>query len=88
MVQLSPSGDCGVPLRGLRLAASPQEVSMAGTTTDHVASCLTRTCLKWTSDGELTASDLHLVLERLAAVDARAEVLRSKQAQRGGSLAA
>jgi len=51
---------------------------MAGTTTDHDASCLTRTCLKWTSDGELTASDLHLVLERLAAVDARAEVLRSK----------
>lgn len=61
---------------------------MAGTTTDHDSSCLTRTCLKWTSDGELTAIDLQLVLERLAAVDARAAVLRSNQAQSGCSLAA
>jgi hypothetical protein len=32
-------------------------------------SCLGRTCLKWSADGELTALDLSLVLERLAQVD-------------------
>ncbi len=32
-------------------------------------SCMGRTCLKWGSDGELTALDLSLVLERLALVD-------------------
>ncbi|MDA0718407.1 MAG: hypothetical protein O2839_09385 [Cyanobacteria bacterium] len=32
-------------------------------------SCLGRTCLKWQHDGELTAIDLQLVLERLAQVD-------------------
>ena len=31
--------------------------------------CLGRTCLKWGSDGELSALDLSLVLERLAQVD-------------------
>ena len=31
--------------------------------------CLGRTCMKWGADGELTALDLHLVLERLARVD-------------------
>lgn len=31
--------------------------------------CLGRTCLKWASDGELTALDLSLVMERLAEVD-------------------
>ena len=31
--------------------------------------CLGRTCLKWSCDGELTALDLGLVLERLAKVD-------------------
>jgi hypothetical protein len=31
--------------------------------------CLGRTCLKWGEDGELTALDLSLVLERLAQVD-------------------
>lgn len=31
--------------------------------------CLGRTCLKWRADGELTALDLELVLERLAQVD-------------------
>jgi len=29
-------------------------------------SCLGRTCLKWSADGELSALDLGLVLERLA----------------------
>lgn len=32
-------------------------------------SCLGRTCLKWSANGELTALDLNLVLERLAEVD-------------------
>lgn len=32
-------------------------------------SCLGSTCLKWGADGELTALDLSLVLERLALVD-------------------
>ncbi|MFM7456052.1 MAG: hypothetical protein ACKO2W_05635 [Vulcanococcus sp.] len=31
--------------------------------------CLGRTCLKWGVDGELSALDLSLVLERLAQVD-------------------
>jgi len=31
--------------------------------------CLGRTCLKWGADGELSALDLGLVLERLAQVD-------------------
>jgi hypothetical protein len=31
--------------------------------------CLGRTCLQWGPDGELTALDLGLVLERLAQVD-------------------
>ncbi len=31
--------------------------------------CLGRTCLKWSADGELSTIDLSLVLERLAQVD-------------------
>jgi hypothetical protein len=31
--------------------------------------CLGSTCLKWAADGNLTALDLDLVLERLARVD-------------------
>ena len=31
--------------------------------------CLGRTCLKWGADGELTALDLSLVMQRLAQVD-------------------
>jgi hypothetical protein len=38
--------------------------------TDWLGStCLGRTCLQWSADGELTALDLALVLERLAQVD-------------------
>lgn len=32
-------------------------------------SCLGRTCLQWSADGELTAVDLSLVMARLAQVD-------------------
>jgi hypothetical protein len=35
----------------------------------NVSDCLGRTCLKWSADGELTALDLSLVMERLAEVD-------------------
>ncbi|QPN68034.1 hypothetical protein [Synechococcus sp. CBW1006] len=38
--------------------------------TTNSSSCLGRTCLKWEADGDLTALDLKLVLERLAQVDA------------------
>jgi hypothetical protein len=40
-------------------------------------SCLGRTCLKWRADGELTALDLGLVLERLAQVDQEMTGLRT-----------
>lgn len=39
------------------------------------SSCLGRTCLKWRADGELTALDLNLVLQRLAQVDQELTVL-------------
>ncbi|MEB3297139.1 MAG: hypothetical protein VKL23_06355 [Cyanobacteriota bacterium] len=39
--------------------------------------CLGRTCLKWSSDGELTSLDLLLVLERLAQVDQEVSALRT-----------
>ncbi|MEB3296694.1 MAG: hypothetical protein VKL23_04080 [Cyanobacteriota bacterium] len=34
-----------------------------------LSNCLGRTCLKWGEDGELTALDFNLVMERLALVD-------------------
>lgn len=39
------------------------------THTNGHSNCLGRTCLKWGADGELTALDLGLVMERLAQVD-------------------
>lgn len=39
------------------------------TVTTSTGSCLGLTCLKWRDDGELTALDLTLVLDRLARVD-------------------
>ncbi|MEB3361458.1 MAG: hypothetical protein VKI42_04965 [Synechococcaceae cyanobacterium] len=39
------------------------------------SSCLGRTCLKWSSNGELTSLDFHLVMERLAQVDQELVVL-------------
>ena len=42
------------------------------------SSCLGRTCLKWSADGELTALDLCLVLERLAQVDQEMTALRQE----------
>jgi hypothetical protein len=45
--------------------------------------CLGRTCLHWEGSGELSASDLALVLERLALADqdAVAELLSSRTIQ-------
>ncbi len=42
----------------------------------NASSCLGRTCLKWGVDGELTALDLALVMERLALVDQDVAALR------------
>ena len=39
------------------------------TTTIQSTSCLGSTCLKWGANGDLTAQDLDLVLDRLAQVD-------------------
>lgn len=38
-------------------------------------SCLGRTCLKWSADGELSEQDLALVMGRLAQVDHQVAVL-------------
>ena len=46
------------------------------TITINASTCLGRTCLKWGADGELTALDLDLVLERLAQVDQDVAALR------------
>lgn len=39
------------------------------TTTSSVSNCLGRTCLQWRADGELSAGDLALVIQRLRLVD-------------------
>ncbi|MEB3199303.1 MAG: hypothetical protein VKK62_02095 [Synechococcaceae cyanobacterium] len=41
-----------------------------------VCDCLGRTCLKWGADGELTALDLSLVMQRLAQVDPEVSALQ------------
>lgn len=42
--------------------------------------CLGRTCLKWGADGELTALDLRLVMQRLAEVDPEVSSLQEPSA--------
>lgn len=42
---------------------------MTVSTPGNGSDCLGRTCLKWCADGELTAVDFSLVMERLALVD-------------------
>ena len=46
--------------------------------------CLGRTCLKWGADGELTAFDLSLVLERLALVNPEVTSARLAELQPPG----
>ncbi|WP_411869024.1 hypothetical protein [Vulcanococcus limneticus] len=46
------------------------------------SSCLGRTCLKWGADGELTALDLDLVMDRLAQVDQDVAALRQDSLDR------
>lgn len=41
-----------------------------------VCDCLGRTCLKWGADGELTALDFNLVMQRLALVDPEVSALQ------------
>jgi hypothetical protein len=52
---------------------------MVGTHSPQPASCISRTCLNWTPDGELAKDDLQEVLARLAAVDADGPELRSPE---------
>lgn len=53
--------------------------------------CLGRTCLQWGADGELTAVDFRLVMERLAQVDPEVTALAGSwpqgfhQGLRGGA---
>ena len=55
---------------------SPDQ-SQAPRTGDGI--CLGRTCLAWEADGELRASDVQLILQRLCEVDAQAcQVLRDE----------
>lgn len=48
-------------------------------------SCLGRTCLKWSQNGELTALDLQLVLDRLCQVDDVASALLESSPLEGQS---
>ena len=48
----------------------------------NVGDCLGRTCLKWSADGELTALDRSLVLQRLAQVDQEVMGLRTDSLDR------
>ena len=41
---------------------------------DPSGSCLGRTCMKWTADGELSDIDIQLILQRLREVDAEMQV--------------
>lgn len=59
-VSILPSG----PLPG---GSSPRR--HAPTSGDRSDTCLGRTCMKWGADGELSALDLELVLERLSRAD-------------------
>lgn len=47
-----------------------------------VCDCLGRTCLKWSADGELTALDFTLVMQRLAQADPEVTDLQSVTSDR------
>jgi hypothetical protein len=49
-------------------------VSVVPTQHEASGSCLGRTCMKWTADGELSDIDFQLILQRLRDVDAQLEV--------------
>lgn len=80
----APSPGSEAPFRGLPLyggiadgarwkrvkpTTTWRSAMMDSTHTNVPSNCLGRTCLKWGADGELTALDLGLVMERLAQVD-------------------
>jgi hypothetical protein len=50
--------------------------------TSATRNCLGSTCLKWGADGELTALDRELVMERLAQVDHGVAALRQARLDR------
>jgi hypothetical protein len=49
-------------------------VSVVPTQHEASGSCLGRTCMKWTADGELTDIDFQLILQRLREVDAEMQL--------------
>jgi hypothetical protein len=49
---------------------------MTSTRNHQDSTCLSRTCLKWTPEGELVSEDLQRILDRLAAVDGYGADLR------------
>jgi hypothetical protein len=51
------------------LGGDAQSASPIGDSKLNISSCLGRTCLKWGADGELSAVDKQLVLQRLALQD-------------------
>ena len=51
------------------LGADAQATSPTGNSKLSIYSCMGRTCLKWGADGELSAVDKQLVLQRLALQD-------------------
>jgi len=51
------------------LAADAQAPSPIGDSNLSIYSCMGRTCLKWGTDGELSAADKQWILQRLALQD-------------------
>lgn len=52
-------------------------------TTDPGGTCLGRTCLRWTADGELDREDLRQVLVRLMAAEGEGSPLRLPEVEAG-----
>ena len=52
-------------------------------TTDPGGTCLGRTCLRWTPDGELDQDDLRQVLVRLMAAEGEGSPLRLPEVEAG-----
>jgi hypothetical protein len=54
----------------------PDSSPNPGVAAPGAGDCLGRTCLKWSTDGELTALDFRLVMQRLAHVDPEVTALQ------------
>lgn len=66
------------------MTAAIEGCAMAGTDMAREGTHLTHTCLKWTSDGELTPEDMQQVLNRLKDVE---QIQRLRSAARPHSVA-